>query len=69
MFEIVQAMSHFTMTRESLSWVTKTLCTENQANAFGLDSRYQGILELEINIGPRPYVCSLKTGIQPSSPE
>jgi hypothetical protein len=35
-------------TREGLGWVTKTLCTRNEANAFSLWNNnlgYQGILE------------------------
>jgi hypothetical protein len=33
---------------EGLGWVTKTLCTQNEANAFSIwnnNLRYQGILE------------------------
>jgi hypothetical protein len=35
-------------TREGFGWVTKTLCTQNEANAFSLWNNnlgYQGILE------------------------
>jgi hypothetical protein len=34
-------------------WVTKTLCTQKEANAFSLwnnDLRYQGILEFNTNV-------------------
>jgi hypothetical protein len=42
----------FFITWEGLGWVTKTLCTQNEANAFSLWNNnlgYQGILESWIN--------------------